>query len=157
SPTLPPEPPPPVLSASSEIELQADAEQQCSIHRRESRMEHLQFRREVAPGSDPQVVEELDAVLVPEAGHQVLDLRAEPEIVEPAAKRISLPSRERAIPAEGDAQEPADRVRIAVAEARLDVQAQAPVRVVGVDPDPLLDIPEQSPGPGFLGSGGRPA
>ena len=40
----------------------------------------------MAPGSDPQVVEELDPVLVPETRHQVLGLRAEPEIIEPGAR-----------------------------------------------------------------------
>src|SRR5262245_8344309 len=111
---------------SSEIELEADAEQQRRVHRHQSRMEHLEVWREVTPGRDPQVVEEFDPPLVPEPRHLALGLRAGPELVEPDAKRVPLAARQRAVPAEGCAQEPTDRVRVAVAEARLDVQAQAP-------------------------------
>ena len=71
---------------SSEIDLQAKPQDQRGVDRRQSRMEHLQVRREVAAGRDPQVVEELDPLLVPEPRYLALGLRAGPEIVEPDAE-----------------------------------------------------------------------
>jgi hypothetical protein len=88
---------PPVAPPSSAIELQADSEQQRSVHRRQSWMEHLQVRREMTPGRDPQVVKELDPPLVPEPRRQALGKSARPEIVEPVERGVPEPRGERVL------------------------------------------------------------
>jgi hypothetical protein len=84
-------------------------------------MKCLHIRSEVAPRHDPEVVEKLDPVFIPETRQLALGLGARPKIVESDTVEISLAARQGRVAAEGDAYKPPNRVRIAVAEAGLNV------------------------------------